>query len=159
MVADRDDAPPLDRQGLEQPADVAGIGPAVVAQDHREQAVHADDPPAQAARRIDGPPGRGVRDSCRFASGLVALSDVLDDRAVPRQLPLGPNAIDGRLRGGSQLVVAELSGQVVGPRPILAVLSESDPDFLFLHDATRLHGGRLSVPRPAAAGTRHQPVL
>ena len=50
-VADRDDVPALDRQGLEQAADVAGIGPPVVGPDHQDQPMDADHPALEARRR------------------------------------------------------------------------------------------------------------
>ena len=56
--------------------------------------------------------------------------------------PLGRTRSTAGVAAGCELVVPELSGQVVGPRPILAVLLERDPDFLLLHGETRLRGGR-----------------
>ena len=93
-VADGDDVAGVDRQGLEDAADVAGVLAAVVGLDDREQAVDPDDP-ARGGRRPRSTERRrrGRRSASPCRRGRPASGTSVDDRPVPRQVPLGADAL------------------------------------------------------------------
>ena len=113
---------------------MTAVDAAVFGSDHRHQAVDADDATAQADREIDGTVARPHRRRLRSGGAVLrAGRAVFDDRAVARQVALGAHTIAGRRRRAGELVVSEPARQVIGSRPILAVLPERNPDFFFLH--------------------------
>ncbi len=133
VVADGHDAAAVDLQALEQATDMTRIGPLLVIADHGDQPVHPNDS-ARAGMSTCRPRAWRRRRNPRAAvSRSPAFARVFDDRPVPRQLALGSNTIDRGRGCGGLVVVAELSGQVVGPRPVLAILPEGDPDLSLLH--------------------------
>ena len=143
MVSDGDDAATLDLQGLEQATDMARIDPAVVRADHRG----AGRAPGRRAlegmskhRLPAGPrrprPSRSVSDCSSSPRSSIMVR-------CRESSPLGRTRSTAGARRGGQLVVSELSCQVVGPRPILPVLPERDPDFFLLHQRKRLQVERL----------------
>src|SRR5262249_14347884 len=144
----------LDLQALEQAADVAGIGAAVVGPDQKDQPMHADDPAREAGRRIDSTHRGGIHRGAG-AARVLCPADVFDDRPMPRQLATRTDPVGRRGCTGARLVVAELTGQVIGPRPLLAVLPQRNPHFLLL-----AHGWRgLQIDaRSIARRTRPDPI-
>ena len=94
-----------------------------------------DDPAGQARREVDGQHRRRVVGRASSAAGRRGL---VDDRPVPREVPLGADPLAGGRLGPRRVVLAVAPGQVVGPRPLLAVLLERDPDFLLLRHAAHL---------------------
>ena len=93
-VAHGDHVPAVDGQALEQPADVAGERPAVVGLDDGEQPWMRTTRPARqvfvsTVRRAAAAPD----DSSHWLAGCVSRSTSVDDRPMPRQVSLGPDAL------------------------------------------------------------------
>src|SRR5262245_7347294 len=103
----------------------------------------AEDPALEAHRFVDGAQGRRLRRGRGRVTIVGGRGDLLDDRPVPRELSPGMNPIDRGSRTRARLVLAELTSQVVGPRPLLAILPQGHPNFLLLaHGWRSLRTGR-----------------
>ena len=131
-VADRDHVASLDLEAFEQPADVAGVNPAIFRSDHRAQAMHADDASSNADRRIDGAPGGCI--GIAFGRMLVVAGFAfLDDRPVPGEVTLGTNAIAAGLRSAASSSSRNRRVRSLARVRFCRFFRSADPDFFFLH--------------------------